>query len=62
MYVILSFSFNVQKYFIYSFYLLVEIFADTAEGYINILTDGGNGMTGGNGEDGDGGPDDDHQV
>ena len=58
--VIRFFLFNVHKYFIYSY--KVEIFADTAEGYINILTDGGNGMTGGNGEDGDGGPDDDHQV
>lgn len=40
----------------------MEIFADTAEGYINILTDGGNGMRGSDGEDGAKGPDDNHQV
>ena len=40
----------------------MEIFADMAEGYINIHTNGGNGMRGGNGQNGAGGPNDNHQV
>ncbi|PFX25476.1 Neuropilin-1 [Stylophora pistillata] len=39
----------------------VEIFADTAEGYINILTNGGNGRRGSDGDDGAGGPNDNHK-
>lgn len=32
--------------------LLVEIFADKAEGYINVITNGGNGIMGQSGADG----------
>lgn len=41
----------------FCFFLLVEISADTAEGYIDIITNGGSGKTGQNGADGKKGAD-----
>lgn len=61
--VVVEAAFTVVVFFnILCLSLLVEIFADTAEGYMNILSNGGNGKPGQDGANGRKGSDSLHKV